>query len=252
MERKREEFCNLSQGNMTVHQYRTEFNRLSRYAPEKISTDAKKQARFRKGLNPILRQDLNLLEFVNFEDLVNRSFRAEHGNEVVEESRKRDRDLASSSSPDSQKRRIWIPNSALPSHLIPRPSPPNKKPQKCSREHAIQTPQPNTRVCYKCGNPGHIARQCSLQKNVPPRPKHKAKTKPPKSSKAKSAVVEHGRVNHVTLKEAQEDTKVVLGTLTVNSKSASVLFDSGASHSFLSEKFALLHDISFEESLPLS
>src|ERR1041385_9025544 len=64
MERKREEFCNLSQGNMTVHQYRTEFNRLSRYAPEKISTDATKQARF--------------LEFVNFEDLLNRSFRAEH------------------------------------------------------------------------------------------------------------------------------------------------------------------------------
>src|SRR3954471_17913918 len=78
MERKREEFCTLSQGSMTVHQYRTEFNRLSRYAPEKISTDAKKQARFRKGLSPILRHDLNLLEFVNFKDLVNRCFRAEH------------------------------------------------------------------------------------------------------------------------------------------------------------------------------
>src|SRR3954467_14731235 len=144
MERKREEFCTLSQGSMTVHQYRTEFNRLSRYAPENISTDAKKQARFRKGLRPILRHDLNLLEFVNFEDLVNRSFWAEHGNEVVEESRKRDRDLASSSSSGSQKRRIWIPNSTLPSHLIPRPPPQNGKPQKCLREHAIQTQQPNT------------------------------------------------------------------------------------------------------------
>ena len=46
MERKREDFCTLSQGSMTVHQYMTEFNRLSCYAPEKISTDAKKQARF--------------------------------------------------------------------------------------------------------------------------------------------------------------------------------------------------------------
>src|ERR1041385_3395484 len=247
MERKREEFCTLSQGNMTVHQYRTEFNRLSRYAPEKISTDAKKQARFRKGLSPVLRHDLNLLEFVNFEDLVNRSFRAEQGNEVFEESRKRDRDLASSSSLGSQKRRIWIPTSALPSHLIPRPSPQSKKTQKGSRELAIQTPQPNNRLCYKCGNPGHITRQCSLQENVPTRPKHKAKAKPPKPSKAKSAIVEDGCVNHATIKEAQEDTKVVLGTLPVNSKPASVLFDSGASHSFLSEKFALLHDISFEE-----
>src|SRR4051812_5294731 len=111
MEIKREEFCTPSQGSMTVHQYRTEFNRLSRYAPEKISTDAKKQARFRKGLSPNLRHDLNLLEFINFEDLVNRSFRAEHGNEFFEESNKRGRDLSSSSSSGSQKRRIWIPNS---------------------------------------------------------------------------------------------------------------------------------------------
>src|ERR1044071_5277371 len=178
---------------MTVHQYRNEFNRLSRYAPEKISTDAKKQARFCKGLSPVLRHDLNLLEFVNFEDLVNRSFRAEHGNDVFEESRKRDRDLASSYSFGSQKRRIWIPTSALPSHLIPRPSPQSKKTQKDSRELAIQTSQPNTRLCYNCGNPGHIARQCSLHENVP-RPKHKAKDKPPKPSKAKSAIIEYGRV----------------------------------------------------------
>src|SRR3954471_20830908 len=90
-----------------------------------------------------------------------------------------------------------------------------------------------------------------MQKNVAPRLKHKAKDKPPKSSKAKSAIFEYRRVNHVTLKEAQEDTKVVLGTLPINSKPAYVLFDSGASHSFLSEKFALLHDISFKE-LPTS
>src|SRR3954465_2656912 len=88
MVRKREEFSTLSKGSMTVHQYRTEFNRLSRYALEKISTDATKQERFRKGLSPILSNDLNLLEFVNFEDLVNRSFRAEHANEVFEESHK--------------------------------------------------------------------------------------------------------------------------------------------------------------------
>src|SRR3954468_19639665 len=123
MERKREEFCTLSQGSMTVHQYRTEFNRLSRYAPEKISTDAKKQARFRKGLSPILRHDLNLLEFVNFEDLVNRSFRAEHGNEVFEESRKHALELAPSSSSAPQKRRIWIPTRAIPQNLLQRPPP---------------------------------------------------------------------------------------------------------------------------------
>src|ERR1043165_5010058 len=53
MERKREEFCNLTQGKMTVDEYRTEFTRLARYAQEVVSTDAKKQEMFRKELSPV-------------------------------------------------------------------------------------------------------------------------------------------------------------------------------------------------------
>src|SRR3954468_11029223 len=86
MERKKEEFCNLTQGLMSIHEYVMEFNRLARYAQDEITDDARKKARFRKGLSPILHHDLNLLEFSTFEDLVNGSFRAEHGNEVLEES----------------------------------------------------------------------------------------------------------------------------------------------------------------------
>src|ERR1041385_830900 len=88
MERKKEEFCNLNLGEMSIHEYVREFNRLARYAQDEITTDARKQARFRKGFSPILRHDLNLIEFTTFEDLVSRSFRAEHGNEVFEESHK--------------------------------------------------------------------------------------------------------------------------------------------------------------------
>ena len=104
MECKKEEFCSMTQGEMSIHEYVWEFNRLARYAQDEITTDARKQARFRKGLSPILRHDLNLLEFATFEDLVNRPFRAEHGNEVFEESRKHALELASSSSSAPQKR----------------------------------------------------------------------------------------------------------------------------------------------------
>jgi hypothetical protein len=45
----------------------------------------------------------------------------------------------------------------------------------------------------------------------------------------------HGRVNHVTAEEAQGDKDVVLGTLLINTVPATVLFDSGASHSFITE-----------------
>src|SRR3954471_12609221 len=122
MECKKEEFCNLSQGEMSIHEYVMQFNRLARYAQDEITIDARKQARFHKGLSPILRHDLNLLEFATFEDLVNRSFRAEHGNEVFEKSRKHDLEFAPSTSSRPQKRMIWIPNSLIQQNYPPRPS----------------------------------------------------------------------------------------------------------------------------------
>src|SRR4051794_24080798 len=94
---------------MSVHEYRTEFTRLACYAQEEVSTDTKKQARFRKGLSPVLRHDLNLHEFVNFRDLVEKSFKAEYGNELYEESRKRDREFAQYSGLVSRKLCLWIP-----------------------------------------------------------------------------------------------------------------------------------------------
>jgi hypothetical protein len=42
MDHKREEFCNFTQGKMTIDAYSREFGNLARYAPEEVSTDAKK------------------------------------------------------------------------------------------------------------------------------------------------------------------------------------------------------------------
>ena len=58
--------------------------------------------------------------------------------------------------------------------------------------------------------------------------------------------VNRGRVHHVTAEEAQEAPDIVLGTLKVNSVPATVLFDSGASHSFISLSFVEA------QSLPLN
>jgi hypothetical protein len=53
----------------------------------------------------------------------------------------------------------------------------------------------------------------------------------------------HGRVNHVIAEEAQEAEDVVLGTFLINFVPATVLFDSGASHSFITEQFVTKHDV---------
>jgi predicted aspartyl protease len=50
-------------------------------------------------------------------------------------------------------------------------------------------------------------------------------------------------VNHVTAEEAQDAPGVVLGTFFVNSVPATILFDSGATHSFITEQFVAKHDI---------
>ena len=48
---KKREFCNLRQGNGTMAQYVEEFNKLARYAPDDVATDATKQEKFMEGLN---------------------------------------------------------------------------------------------------------------------------------------------------------------------------------------------------------
>jgi hypothetical protein len=47
----------------------------------------------------------------------------------------------------------------------------------------------------------------------------------------------------VTTEQAQDDPGIVLDTFPVNSVFATVLFDSGASHSFITEQFMAKHDI---------
>ena len=52
-----------------------------------------------------------------------------------------------------------------------------------------------------------------------------------------------GKVNHVSADTAQEAPEVKLGMFSVNSISATILFDSGASHSFISQAFVRMHSI---------
>src|SRR3954463_7419906 len=106
IDRKREEFCSFTQGKMAVDAYSREFENLARYATGEVSTDAKKQARFRKGLNPKLRRDLHLHQCNTFQALVNKAINAETAQLTYEESRKHNRDLVSSSGSSSQKRRF--------------------------------------------------------------------------------------------------------------------------------------------------
>jgi hypothetical protein len=59
----------------------------------------------------------------------------------------------------------------------------------------------------------------------------------PKGNKGKQSYA-RGRVNHVSAETAQENPRVVFGMCLVNSAPASVLFDAGATHSFITSHCA--------------
>jgi hypothetical protein len=86
--------------------------------------------------------------------------------------------------------------------------------------------------CFNCGELGHYA-SIGPQRNM---------QTPQRDNRGQQNYM-HGRVNHVTAEEAQEAKDVVLGTFLINFVPATVLFDSGASHSFITEQFVTKHDV---------
>ncbi|RAV77534.1 hypothetical protein DBT52_09225, partial [Aerococcus mictus] len=69
----------------------------------------------------------------------------------------------------------------------------------------------------------------------------------PATPTGKAGPTVRGRLNHVSVEEAEEDPGVLMGELRINNNLATVLFDSGASHSFISIAFAKDHKIPFEK-----
>ena len=137
MDRKKEEFCNLTQGTMTVEGYQREFLDLSRYAEDEITTDARKQEKFRRGLRSDLRLALSLHDCASFAALVNKAITYETAQLQHSDTQNRSRG-AGSSSGATQKRRLWLPYSVThppapaprPSYAAPRlPPPPSRQPR---------------------------------------------------------------------------------------------------------------------------
>nr|CAE02837.3 OSJNBa0014F04.3 [Oryza sativa Japonica Group] len=74
---KKREFRALHQGNRTVTEYLHEFNRLARYEPEDVRTDAEKQEKFLAGLDDELTNQLISGDYADFEKLVDKAIRQE-------------------------------------------------------------------------------------------------------------------------------------------------------------------------------
>jgi hypothetical protein len=73
---------------MTVSEYVTRFTQLSRYAPNNVDTDEKKQDYFLNGLNDGLAYALKARDFENFQGMVNNALVLENRRGMMEHKHK--------------------------------------------------------------------------------------------------------------------------------------------------------------------
>jgi hypothetical protein len=101
--------------------------------------------------------------------------------------------------------------------------------------------------CYSCSQSGHYAnRSPRKQPNQTPTPvtnqnvncnTNNSASTPARQNQART------HVNHVAVEDAQESPDVIIGIILVNDKNTIVLFDSGASHSFVAASFVQKHNL---------
>lgn len=113
------------------------------------------------------------------------------------------------------------------------------------------------KACFNCGEEGYFANKCPKKRPVIAQGQYNnngvkqgqtqnqgrnGNQAPVQGNRAQHNYV-RGKVNHVTAEEAQDAQNVVLGMFLVNSNSALVLFDSGASHSFITTQYIAKYNL---------
>ncbi|KAI3701002.1 hypothetical protein L2E82_45643 [Cichorium intybus] len=224
MERLAQEYLNLTQTTETVAEITKKFNERALFFPKYAATEKMRMTRYLA----MLRTDIR--EFVS-------AARHQTLNDTIAAARAQELELE-----NQQRQKRQAPTQSHP------PSKKHKGGDQGRPEgHYARDCRQETKICFNCNQVGHIKSQCpslgktTVQNPVPSTLRitdgHQVKTGTPKAK---------GRVFQLTAGEAQVVPDVVTGTFLVNSLSTLVLFDSGASHSFVSLEFSKSFSITLE------
>ncbi|XP_052197288.1 uncharacterized protein LOC127804464 [Diospyros lotus] len=145
-QRKVFEFIDLQQGSKTVTQYKTEFVVLSRYAPKLVTPESRRVSKFQKGLRPEILHAMASIKAPDFPTAVQLAH-------AVERDRLEARldQLVIKGAGSNNKKRKWDAGSKS-SGLPPC--------RQCGQRHQGQCRDVRRDMCYRCGQPGHLKKDC--------------------------------------------------------------------------------------------
>lgn len=242
---EKEAFLRLYQVNMTISEYADKFDSLAkyfRYFRDHVDENYKCE-RFEQGLRYEIKESMKPLEIRQFQVLVEKCKKVErmkqgHPNRWVAGGPSRHQGHQDHNNRGKQQQPYIRPQRGgrdQPQTQFKGGQRPQNSSSircyNCNKEGHVSTQcLERARVCYLCQRPGHFARDCRA-----PRRDHVPSTN---NNNDDIWPTSKGRAYHIGGEEASNASGLIQGECEIADKLFPILFDSGATHSFISVECA--------------